>query len=185
MNTLNYKLLHTLSKVFSLSLLLLLLATGISIGQHKIIKSDAVPQKADSCELTVYKMITKEMTKPGQAEVEEKLKSLMLSYPDMTSLEKKLSKKPSYTKSRALLTHYNLVFKFYKKGQLDTQVTISTITGNVNIDNLTNKSRLYRRASSSFGAYLLWLLDKNKVLHLIPPSNLEGLTVEEKAYRKN
>ncbi len=163
---------------------ILAITSSFSFGQHKILKSKAVPQKADSCHLTVYHVVTKEMSKSPKDIREEKLKQISLSYPDMTTLEKKLSKKPSYTNSRALLTHHNLVFEFYKDGKLNSRVYVSTLTGNINIENFATKAKLHKKISPTFGAYLLWLLDRNKVLKLIPQTNLAGLTSAEKANAK-
>ncbi len=116
-----------------------------------------LPTAIDSIRFQVEKNVTIEMTLEGQSTVHEEIGSVILSNQDGTKFLKNLHKKASYTKGRALLTHYNLRFTCYSSDINSLHVDISTLTRNIDI-RYNNESSFYGKISSKMGKYLIKLL---------------------------
>jgi hypothetical protein len=123
-------------------------------------------------------VVTKEMIPAHGPVVEKPLIQLRIADQDLKGLVKKLGRKSSYQDSRALLTHYNVIFNLYKNGSLHGNITLSTITGNIEIQ--TEKQAFYGNISKELGQYLLDVFHTYEVIERIGTSNLEGLRKQNK-----
>lgn len=158
--------------------LLLFLISYFSWAQPQKISKKFLPNQADSCLLSIHKVVTKEMVPPHGQPIEKQLKQLRVSDQDVKILSKKVGKKSSYQDSRALLTHYNVIFDFYKNGSSHGNITFSTITGNIEINNSINRQHFYGNVSKKFGHYLLSMFRTYDIVELIDTNNLQWLEKE-------
>lgn len=162
-------------KLFIYTLTLLITCQSSWLNAQSIVKN-IIDTDPDSCYLSLHKVVTKEMVKPLEEPFEQELVKLKISNEDNKILLKKASKKSSYQDSRALLTHYNIVFSFYKDGTISSTIHLSTLTGNIEIRNLSTQEEFYNRVSNRFGHYLIKMFKKYKVYEMITPSDMrEGL----------
>lgn len=107
------------------------------------------------------------MTKPFQEPFERELARVLVTVDDMDMLLRKASKKSSYQDSRALLTHSNVLFTFYKNGAVCSTLRFSTVTGNIAVSNSNTGNEFYSNASGKIRPYLVNLLKKYGVLKMI------------------
>ncbi len=156
-------LIHTLT-------LLIICQSGL-LNAQSIVKNIV---GTDSCYLSLHKVVTKEMVKPLEQPYEQELLKLKIANEDSKLLLKKASKKSSYQDSRAMLTHHNIVFSFYKDNTICYTIHLSTLTGNIEIRKLSTQETFYSRVSNKFGRYLIKMFKKYKVYEMITPSYMRG-----------
>lgn len=162
---------HTLCLTF-------LLISHLSWTQPQKFSKKFLPTQADSCLLSIYQVATKEMIPLHAQPIERQLKQLRVSDQDVKILLKKAGKKSSYRDFRSMLNHYNVIFDFYKNGSHHGNITLSTISGNIQINNSTDKQKFYGNVSKKFGHYLLSKLCTYNVMDLIDTDNLQWLEKE-------
>jgi len=164
----------------TLSIFLLLL-TLPAFSQVDSISNELIPLSIDSVQLTVWDVHTKEMSLPGQEkEYERELERITLSDKDQILLVNNLLDPKSYDQTRALLNHYNLVFELYSKGVISARIEISTMTGNVDIENKLEEGYFRNNCSEQFGIVLINILTDNDLLELFDEFYLEGITTYNK-----
>lgn len=160
----------------SIILLLAVFISYLSSAQPHKSASDLRVSDMDSSHLAVYLVATLEMIRPGDEELERLLSQKTVTKQDAQGLLKKASSKSSYQDGRALLTHYNITIDFFRKGSIYGNLTLSSQTGNITINDFENEKQAFGNVSKKFGDNIIQLLDGYKVLDLIDPSQLEGLT---------
>ncbi len=129
----------------------------------------------DSALISVYKVVTREMMKSEGRETEELLSQKRITQEDAEAILKRASKKSYYTSDRALLTHHNILIDFFRNGSAYGNMTLSSKTGNITINNFTNKQQAFGNVSRKFGDYIIQLLKEYDILKLIYAMDLEGL----------
>ncbi|MCL5245164.1 hypothetical protein M4I21_05045 [Cellulophaga sp. 20_2_10] len=149
-----------------LLLVCLALFTSIGYAQISIDELNINSQLTDRIQFSKWEVHTKEMSKPGDTEKEYKkeLKRVTLSKEDQELISAKLKDPESYTQERDLLYHYDLVFLFYKEDVVVTEVRLSTLTGNIDIDNKLTKSSIKSKCANTMKSVLLNLLRKHEFL---------------------
>lgn len=149
-----------------LLLVCLALFTSIGYAQISIDELNINSQLTDTIQFSIWEVHTKEMSTPGDTEKEYKkeLKRVTLSKEDQELIIAKLKDPESYIQERALLYHYDLVFLFYKEDVVVTEVRISTLTGNIDIDNKLTKSSIKSKCANPMKSVLLNLLKKHEFL---------------------
>ncbi|WP_435314829.1 hypothetical protein [Cellulophaga fucicola] len=147
-------------------LVCLALFTSIGYAQISIDELNINSQLTDTIQFSIWEVHTKEMSTPGDTEKEYKkeLKRVTLSKEDQELIIAKLKDPESYIQERALLYHYDLVFLFYKEDVVVTEVRISTLTGNIDIDNKLTKSSIKSKCANPMKSVLLNLLKKHEFL---------------------
>ncbi len=146
---------------------LLLLLCNQSFAFNNSIK---ISKNTDSVLVYTTLARTKEMLAPGQEEFSKKLGSKSLNSKQLKLFVKKMNKKSSYAEERALLNHDNLLFKTYTKKILKLEIRISTLTGNISIENKESKKTRYSKMSKKFREYLKELLTQLQLLEAIERS---------------
>jgi len=144
------------------------------LNAQSIVKN-IMDTEPDSSYLSIHKVVTKEMVKPFEEPFEQELIKLKLSNKDSKVLLKKASRKSSYQDSRALLTHYNVLFSFYKDGTICSIIKLSTLTSNIEISNLCTQEEFYSNVSNKFDRYLINMFKKYKVFEMINPNDIRAL----------
>lgn len=129
--------------------LFIIIVLGLSFAKiaNVNITTNMIKEKCegiDSVRVVVLDVITKEMGRVHDKPYKKKLGSFGLGKNEIKMLSQHLKNSKNYNESKALLTHYNVVFKFYKKGQLVLRVIYSTYTGNMFIctENLIDDTNL-------------------------------------------
>lgn len=156
---------------------------SVAYSQLDVIPSSVIPSDRDSIELSIWKVVTKEMTSPGQSEEEYENELQRLRLPGRMGdvLIRYLQDSSSYKNNRAQLYHYNLVFDFYDHGKVCTQVRISTFTGNLDVEDKVN-DRIFRNSCGpNLGQELLGILEKLELSKLFDEIDLQGIggSIEE------
>ncbi|PKB45069.1 hypothetical protein AX016_3306 [Cellulophaga sp. RHA19] len=159
-------------------ILCLLLISSVCFSQVDKPKQNLIPVAVDSIQFSIWNIQSKEMSTPGTKvkEYKKELGYAFLSKKDQDIFIRKLKRPESYDQSRALLHHYNLVFLMYYKGKIAVQVRISSITGNIDVEDVQNKNNYKSSCSKQMGKYLIFLLKKYKLVKFIDEANLEGLS---------
>lgn len=140
---------------------------------HKTAKNLRTIQP-DSCFLSVYLVATKEMVRSEGQVIEKLLERKEVLIKDIEKLLGETSKKSSYQQERALLTHHNIIIHLYRGGAIYGNLTLSSKTGNIIINNNTNGQRTFGNVSQKFGEYMIQLLNDHDMLELIHTLDLEG-----------
>lgn len=147
-----------------------------TFSQVDSISNELIPLSFDSLQLSVWDVHTKEMSLPGQEkEYEKELERITLSEDDQKILVANLLDPRSYDQTRALLYHYNLVFEIYSKRMISARIEISTMTGNVGIENKIEGGYFRNNCSEQFGIVLMNLLSNNDLMELFDELDLEGI----------
>lgn len=165
-----------------LILVYLFLLTSLTYSQIDSVKHNLIPNIVDSVDFSVWEVYTKEMSIQGQEkqEYEKELARTSLSQEDQQLLIPTLRNSKSYDYTRALPYHYNLVFYTYYNGQISSEIRISTMTGNIDIDNRITGDYFMNNCSEELGQVLLELLDNNSFSKLFDEIDLEGITIYNK-----
>lgn len=164
----------------AITLTFLLFACLHSSLKGQSVAKDIQKITPDSCYVVISKVVTKEMTLPSQEPSQRVLAKLKLPHKDIEALLEKSSKKSSYQGERALLTHSNVAFRFYKADTIYSSLNLSTYTGNIEIHNLITEEHFFDRASDKLSHYLIGLFKKLEVWELIDPFDKQGLGSSKK-----
>ena len=157
------------------SLFCLLSLSGIA--QVDSLTPDLLPSNIDSIQFSIWQVYTKEMLPPGKEEetFEKELKRSTLTSKDQNIILNSLRSPDSYAYTRALQTHHNLVFHMYTEGKLSVEVQISSMTGNIDIDNKMTEAYFRNRCGQKFGKLLVHFLNHYHFIDLVDEYDLEGL----------
>jgi hypothetical protein len=132
---------------------------------------------SDSVILSVWNVQTKETSMPGDEpqEFSFELDRKRLSETDANLLIQLLKAGSSFDDSRALLYHHNLVFEFWQKGNKQTDVYISTLTGNIDLIDTWNKNTFQNNCSSKLNTLILEFLRSYAAIDLVSDVGTDGL----------
>ncbi len=162
-----------MKKIIGLSFFLF---SVISYSQINSFDYELNIKNIDSIQFSIWNIHTKEMSTPNKIkEYKKKLKQVTLKTIDQELFIKTILDTKSYDGSLALLYHNNLLFQIFNKGLITTEIAISTITGNIYIENKINKNYLRNNCSKKGGMYLFFLLKSYDLLSFIDEYELEGL----------
>lgn len=162
-----------MKKIIGLSFFLF---SVISYSQINSVDYELNMKNIDSIQFSIWNIHTKEMSTPNNIkEYKKKLKQVALKSIDQELFIKTILDTKSYDGSLALLYHNNLLFQIYSKGLITTEIGISTITGNIYIENKINKSYFRNNCSKKGGKYFISLLKSYDLLSFIDEYELEGL----------
>ncbi len=158
-------------------LFLTLWLSVFTFAQADSISLASIPDQMDSIQLSVWKVYTKEMSSPGEEaqDYEKEIKRVTLSESDQRLLTKALLDPQSYSHSRALRYHYNLVFNGYLSGEVSIEIHISTLTGNIDIENKATASYFKNSCSAELGKLIIAFLNQYNLISLFDEYDLEGL----------
>ena len=161
-------------------LLYLFLISSIGYSQVDSLNLDLIPNTLDSIQLSIWEVHNKEMSLLGQEEkkLEKELERATLSKKDQQLFITNLQNPKSYDQSRALPYHYNLVFFIYKEGIVSTEIRISTMTGNIDVDSKLTESSFRNNCSEQMGKVLVKLLKKYNFFDFFDEVDLEGITTD-------
>lgn len=159
-------------------ILCLLFISSVCFSQVGKPKQNLIPVAVDSVQFSIWNIQSKETSTPDTKvkEYKKELGCAILGKKDQHTFIKKLQSPESYNSSRALLHHYNLVFLIYHNGKIVGKARISSITGNIDVENIQNQNNYKSSVSKKMGKYLIRLLKKYKLLKLVDEVNLEGLS---------
>lgn len=154
-----------------------MLGAFLGAAQVDSLDVDLIPWGTDSIHLAVWEVYHKEGALPGQEEMEYELElyRVSLSQQDQELLLNRLKNPKSYDQTRALPYHYNLVFSIYKGMLLSGEVRISTLTGNIDIDNQLSGSSFKNNCSGEMGKVIIEFLEKYDLLQFFDEVLLEGM----------
>ncbi len=159
--------------------LLTLLMTAFSLfvcAQVDTMHAAILSVQFDHAEMALWEMHTKEMSTPGMElnEYEREVKRNTLTRAEANRLMKLLVKPGSYDQTRALLYHYNLVIEFINDSTA-VRVMVSTITGNIDIENKVNGKYFRNNTKGKLNKRLLHLMRKYQLIELLDEFDLEGI----------
>ena len=150
----------------------------ISYSQTNPISNLLPSKELDSIQFSIWNIQTKDMSSPNSKdkEYEKKLATVTLSNKDKDLLITNLLNPKSYNQKRALLYHYNLIFDLYKNDAISAIVKISTLTGNIAIDNKITGQYSKNNCTVQFGKVLLSLLKEYNFSDYLNTSDLIGIS---------
>jgi hypothetical protein len=146
-------------------------------SQLKSLNDFLILENVDSILFSIWEVQTKEMSSPGQIgeEYEKELARSILNKSDQELLLTHLKNPDSYDRSRALRHHYNLMFTIYKEGISSNKIFLSTLTGNIDVENKLGIIYFRNSCSEEFGKILIDFLTRYKYSGLFGELDLEGL----------
>ena len=105
------------------------------------------PAQFDSITFLVLEQTNKEMSTSENEIKTDTLLSRILNKEESDFVSKKFSNEKMYSNNRALLTHHNIVLRWYIRGKWNFELKLSTISGviifsdqgNINAQGLTKK----------------------------------------------
>ena len=163
----------------SVSILIALTLSMFSFGQADTIDPKMLEFEYDSCDVAVWKIHFKDNSDNWNDSIypSRKLAHSSLSKSQSEEVLKALMDSSSYDGIRANLTHHDIVIRFYHSGKVASNIEISAMTGNVNIDNSSNGYYVRNNCSKSFGRSLVELLNELGMIELTgyDEIDLEGL----------
>ena len=163
-----------------LSILLILLSVT-TYSQVDSISNNLIPNHVDSIELSIWDVHTKEMSISNhEEEYEKELERITLSDDNQKVLITNFLDFNSYDQTRALIYHYNLVFELYHKGVICTRIEISTMTGNIDIENKLENLYFRNNCSEQLNKVLRKLLGEMNLIKWFDEIDLEGITTYNK-----
>ena len=143
-----------------LFLLFILINPSLGYSQVNSVRKKLIPKAIDSIQFSIWKEQTKETSNQNDRIIyKRKIKEITLTNKDQKALLSSIQNKLSFDNTRALIQQYNLVFDLYKNGSISTKIRVSTLNGNINIDNLLNNIYFRNKCSNEFGNFLLELLN--------------------------
>ncbi|AUC77279.1 hypothetical protein [Olleya sp. Bg11-27] len=159
-------------------ILFILLNTSLSYSQNETTSTKLFTKNIDSIQFSIWDIQTKEMStfSSEEKEYEKELGSVTLSNKDKDLLITNLLNPKSYNGKSALLYHYNLVFDLYKNDSISVTVKISTLTGNITIDNKVSGVYFRNNCTLQFGEVLIALLDYYNFSNYFNEVHLNGIT---------
>ncbi|MEP2278478.1 hypothetical protein, partial [Maribacter sp.] len=160
-------------------LLYTFLISSIVYSQIDSLYLDLIPNTQDSIQFSIWEVHNKEMSLPDQEEkeYEKELARETLSKKDQQLCITNLQNPKSYDKSRALPYHHNLVLSIYKEGIILTEIRISTMTGNIDIDSNLTENYFRSNCSEQMRKVLIILLKKYNFIELFDEVELEGIAM--------
>lgn len=161
--------------------LLLIFLFWATYSQVESINHQLIPNSVDSIQLSICEWNSKEMLIPSQdMKYETEIERVVLSDNDKEVLITKLRDPNSYDETRALPYHYNMVFDLFHKGTNTIRIEISTMTGNIDIENKLKDLHFRNNCSEQLNIVLMELLTKYDLKNLIDEIDLEGITTDNK-----
>jgi hypothetical protein len=163
-------------------LLYIFFISSIGYSQVDSVNLDLLPNTLDSIQFSIWEVHNKEMSLPDQEENEyaKELERKTLSKKDQQLFITNLQNPKSYDGSRALPYHYNLVLFIYKDGIVSTEIRISTMTGNIDINSKLTEIYFKNSCSEQMEKVLVELLKKYNFFELFDEVDLEGITTYNK-----
>ncbi|MCG8573867.1 MAG: hypothetical protein MI810_03190 [Flavobacteriales bacterium] len=138
------------------------------------VTTKVLPGAFDSIQFSIWNVQFKEASLDGKEYMIELDRKLLVDGDDL-SIANALINEPSYDYTRSMQNHFNLVFDFYLEGKIAAKVTISTMTGNVDISNKINKNYFRNNCSEKLNHLLIQLLEKYNFLHHLDEIDLMGI----------
>ena len=159
-------------------ILFILLNTSLSYSQNETTSTKLFTKNIDSIQFSIWDIQTKEMSTASseEKEYEKELGSVTLSNKDKDLLITNLLNPKSYNGKSALLYHYNLIFDLYKNDSISVIVKISTLTGNITIDNKASGVYYRNNCTLQFGEVLIALLNYYNFSNYFNEVHLNGIT---------
>ena len=115
----------------------------------------------DSIHFSIWEVKSKETSSIGdtiESEVQKELKRVNLTPEDQAILIKTLSDLRSYDQTRALLYHFSIMFEIYRNGNVSSEIKISTLTGNIDLNSKHSNNNLRKHCGIPLNKMIVMFL---------------------------
>ncbi|MDG1332578.1 MAG: hypothetical protein P8P74_09630 [Crocinitomicaceae bacterium] len=154
-----------------IAFILILGFSPICFGQVDTLKHETLEFDFDSVIVSVWDIYFKDYSSRdieySEVPPSKELIHVQLTKEDGHELLSQLKDPDSYDGTRANLSHHDVEIEFYHSGEVINNLEISALSGNVDINNLSNGESFRNNVSNTLGSYLVDLMKKYQIIESI------------------